>query len=438
MGRRVLWALAAVGLLVAAACGSGTEGGEGGGGGGEDGQAVVNFFVGTEETPRLEAEAVKTIEQFMAENPDITVERESITPEDQRTVIQTRLRSPNPPDLFGYDTGPGFAGVLAQAGLLYDLGEAYKDYNWPVYDWAQQRVTYDGVLSGVPGSVEEIGVYYNATMFEEMGFEEPQTLEELQEIADTLKADGIIPFAVGDQEKWPAGHLFSIGISNLLGKEGLDEILYGDGRWDSPEGIRAIEVMFTEMVENGYYPEDVNAITYEDANSLFYAGQAAMIPTGTWLVVEIDETVQNFDVEFFPFPSIDGSGISPPGGVGGGLFMAAETDAPEATLKLLDYLQFNEENVKRDLELFNTIPPFDIDTSGLDVTPLFQSVLDDLSESEGFGYNLDVLTPQRFNTVMFDGFQEVLNGDRTPEEQAEALQAAWEEAKEKGETLEAP
>jgi raffinose/stachyose/melibiose transport system substrate-binding protein len=437
MGRRVLWALAAVALLVAAACGSGTEG-EGGGGDGEDGETVVNFFVGTEETPRLEQEAVKTIEQFMAENPDITVERESITPEDQRTVIQTRLRSPNPPDLFGYDTGPGFAGVLAQAGLLYDLGDAYKEYNWPVYDWAKQRVTYDGVLSGVPGSVEEIGVYYNATMFEEMGFEEPQTLEELHEIADALKADGIIPFAVGDQEKWPAGHLFSIGISNLLGKEGLDEILYGDGRWDSPEGIRAIEVMFTEMVENGYYPEDVNAITYEDANSLFYAGQAAMIPTGTWLVVEIDETVQNFDVEFFPFPSIDGSGISPPGGVGGGLFMAAETDAPEATLRLLDYLQFNEENVKRDLELFNTIPPFNIDTSGLDVTPLFQSVLDDLSESEGFGYNLDVLTPQRFNTVMFDGFQEVLNGDRTPEEQAEALQAAWEEAKEKGETLDAP
>jgi ABC-type glycerol-3-phosphate transport system substrate-binding protein len=437
MGRRVLWALAAVALLVAAACGSGTEG-EGGGGDGEDGETVVNFFVGTEETPRLEQEAVKTIEQFMAENPDITVERESITPEDQRTVIQTRLRSPNPPDLFGYDTGPGFAGVLAQAGLLYDLGDAYKEYNWPVYDWAKQRVTYDGVLSGVPGSVEEIGVYYNATMFEEMGFEEPQTLEELHEIADALKADGIIPFAVGDQEKWPAGHLFSIGISNLLGKEGLDEILYGDGRWDSPEGIRAIEVMFTEMVENGYYPEDVNAITYEDANSLFYAGQAAMIPTGTWLVVEIDETVQNFDVEFFPFPSIDGSGISPPGGVGGGLFMAAETDAPEATLRLLDYLQFNEENVKRDLELFNTIPPFNIDTSGLDVTPLFQSVLDDLSESQGFGYNLDVLTPQRFNTVMFDGFQEVLNGDRTPEEQAEALQAAWEEAKEKGETLDAP
>jgi raffinose/stachyose/melibiose transport system substrate-binding protein len=253
-----------------------------------------------------------------------------------------------------------------------------------------------------------------------------------------VKAEGIIPFAVGDQEKWPAGHLYSIGMSNLLGKEGLDEILYGDGRWDSPEGVRAIEVMFTEMVERGYYPEDVNAITYEDANALFYAGKAAMVPTGTWLVPEIDETVQNFEVEFFPFPSIDGSSISPPSGVGGGLFVAAETDEPEATIRLLDYLQFNKENVERDLELFNTIPPFDVDTSGLDVSPLFQSVLDDLSKGESFGYNIDVLAPQRFNTVMFDGFQEVLNGTRTPEEQAQALQAAWEEAKAKGETLEKP
>jgi raffinose/stachyose/melibiose transport system substrate-binding protein len=435
MGRRVLWALAAAALLVAAACGSGTEGE---GGDGDNGTAVVNLFIGTEETPRLEQEAIKTIEQFEAENPDIDVQRESITPEDQRTVIQTRLRSPNPPDLFGYDTGPGFAGVLAQAGLLYDLSEAYQEYNWPVYDWAKARVTYDGVLSGVPGSVEEIGVYYNATMFEEMGFEEPQTLEELYEIADAVKAEGIIPFAVGDQEKWPAGHLYSIGMSNLLGKEGLDEILYGDGRWDSPEGVRAIEVMFTEMVERGYYPEDVNAITYEDANALFYAGKAAMVPTGTWLVPEIDETVQNFEVEFFPFPSIDGSSISPPSGVGGGLFVAAETDEPEATIRLLDYLQFNKENVERDLELFNTIPPFDVDTSGLDVSPLFQSVLDDLSKGESFGYNIDVLAPQRFNTVMFDGFQEVLNGTRTPEEQAQALQAAWEEAKARGETLEKP
>jgi hypothetical protein len=33
--------------------------------------------------------------------------------------MQTRLRSEDPPDVFTYDTGPGFGGVLADAGLLY-------------------------------------------------------------------------------------------------------------------------------------------------------------------------------------------------------------------------------------------------------------------------------------------------------------------------------
>ena len=35
---------------------------------------------------------------------------------------------------------------------------------------------------------------------------------------------------------------------------------------------------------------------------------------------------------------------------------------------------------------------------------------------------------------MFSGFQEVFNGSRSAKEQVDALQAAWEEAKRKGET----
>jgi raffinose/stachyose/melibiose transport system substrate-binding protein len=68
-------------------------------------------------------------------------------------------------------------------------------------------------------------------------------------------------------------------------------------------------------------------------------------------------------------------------------------------------------------------------------------VLQDLEQAENpdsFGYNIDVLAPQNFNTVMFDGFQEVLGGERTAQEQAEALQEAYQKAKEAGLTLEKP
>jgi hypothetical protein len=42
------------------------------------------------------------------------------------------------------------------------------------------------------------------------------------------------------------------------------------------------------------------------------------------------------------------------------------------------------------------------------------------------------LAPQSFNQVMLSGFQEVLDGSRSPQEQAAALQDAWDKAKSAG------
>jgi raffinose/stachyose/melibiose transport system substrate-binding protein len=412
--------LAGAALLGSVGCGGGSSG---------DGK-VIKMFVGTAETAALERESIKLIDRFEEQNSKYTVDRESIPPDQVREVIQTRLRSEQPPDYFSYDTGPGFGGVLADAGLLYSMEKAYKEKGWDIYDWAKQRATYNGTTYGVPDQVEELVVYYNKDLVSE----EPETVDDLNAIAEDLKGQGKIPFAFGDSEQWPAGHLFSIGASNMLGREGLDNILYGDDRWDSPEVEEAINLFFRDFVENGYYPEGVNAITYEDANTLFYAGKAAMNITGTWLVSEIVETVQDFEVGFFPFPAIDGSGISPPAGVGSGTFIAKEAKNPEGGIALIDYFQ-QDDTARIIMETFKTIPAHPVDTEGLDVPPLFKQVLDDLSKSTeagAFGYNLDVLTPANFNEVMFSGFQEVLGGQRSAAEQAAALQDAWETAKKQG------
>ncbi len=411
--------LAGAALLGAAGCG-----------GSSSNEKVIRMFVGTAETAALERESIRLVERFDQENPKYTVERESIPPDQVREVIQTRLRSEQPPDFFGYDTGPGFAGVLAEAGLLYPLDKAYEENGWKIYDWAKQRATYGGKTYGVPSQVEQLIVYYNKDLVSEV----PKTLDDLRAMAENLKGQNKIPFGFGDSEQWPAGHLYSIGISNLLGREGLDNILYGEGRWDTPEVEEAIELFFRDFVENGYYPEGVNAITYEDANTLFYAGKAAMNMTGTWLVSEIVETVQDFEVGFFPFPSIDGSGISPPAGVGAGSFIAADAKNPEGGIALMDFYQ-QEDTARTVMETTKTIPAHPVDTKGLDLPELFKQVLDDLSESTeagSFGYNIDVLTPQNYNEVMFSGFQEVLNGTRSASEQAAMLQEAWAKAKKQG------
>lgn len=413
--------LAGATLLGVAGCGGGQQGG------GE----VVKFFTGTPETTSQErAYREIQINGFQEENPKYTLERETVPVEDQRSVIQTRLQSEDPPDVFTYDTGPGFGGVLADAGLLRSLEEAYKNNGWKIYDWAKQRATYNGTVFGVPEQVEELIVYYNKSLVPEV----PKTVDDLRAIADDLKGRDIIPIGFGDQEQWPGGHMFSIGASNMLGREGLDNILYGDGRWDTPEIVTAIDLFFRDFQESGYYPDGVNAITYDDANGLFFSGQAAMLPTGTWLVPTVVESVQDFEVGIFPFPSIDGSSVSPPAGVGNGYFVAKDAKNPEGAIAFIDYMM-QESTGRQIIERLNLIPAFPVDTGGLDVPELFKQVLDDLSDqgqAQTFGYNIDVLAPQNFNDVMFSGFQEVLNGSRTPEEQATALQEAWAEAKEKG------
>src|SRR5215207_1471942 len=267
---------------------------------------VVKFLAETPETTVLERAAEEIIARFEEQHPSIDIQREVMPTEDVRAVIEARLRSHQRPDVFTYDTGPGFGGVLADAGLLRPLEDAYRQNGWNIYDWAKRRATYNGTVYGVPDQVEEIVVYYN----KELVPEEPKTVEELRRIADELKGQGIIPLAFGNQEQWPAGHMFSIGMSNVLGREGLVDLFYGDGRWDTPEVVKPIDLFFRDFVESGYYPESVNGVAYDGANTLFYSANAAMLPTGTWLVPEIVEAIQDFEVGFFPFPSIDGSSIS--------------------------------------------------------------------------------------------------------------------------------
>src|SRR5918992_3342787 len=414
--------LAGAALSGAAGCGGNLLGGD---------KKVVRFLTGTEETTAQERAVTELqVNGFEEQHPQYILEREAIHADEIRKVILSRLRSDEPPDVFSYDTGPGFGGVLAEAGLVLPLEDAYQQRGWGIYEWAKQRATYNGTLYVVPDQVEEIIVYYNKDFVPEV----PKTVDELRQIANELKGQGIIPFAFGNQEQWPAGHLFSIGVSNVLGREGLDNILYANGRWDIPEVEEAINLLFREFVESGYYPEGLSSLSSDGANALFYTGKAAMNPTGTWLVPEIVQTVQDFEVGFFPFPSIEGSGISPPAGLGSGLFVAKEASDPKSAIDFIDYL-LEESTARLAIETLNVIPAQPVNPQGLEVPELFREVLEDLStspEAQSFGYNIDVLAPQNFNQVMFNGFQEVLNGTRSPVEQAAALQDAWATAKKQG------
>ncbi len=416
--------VAVAACLLAAACTGGTGGGSDDGGGSESsGSGTLRFLIEQQEDATAQEALQEHIDADFTERSGVEVKVESLPLDVMRTVLQTQLRSGEGPDVFSWGSGPGFGGALAEAGLVMDLTSAYEERGWEVYDFAKERVTVDGKVYGLPGEAETIGLFYNKAIFEELGIEEPSTLAEVRAASEAVRKAGKTPMAVGDKEGWEGGHLLSMALSSAVGSDGMEALVSGEKPWTSPEVVEALG-LWREFDRAGFLPESPTSVDYDTSTSLFYSGEAAMIPTGSWLVAELEDNA-DFEVGYIPFPGPDGPGIFA-GGLGSGPYVSANTDEEEGSLEFLDFLA-SPEHAQWTVENLATIPPRQVETGSVDVSPLFAQVLEDtaeLSASGDFGYNIDVLVSDAFNEAMYDGVQAVLTGQQTPQQAAAALEAA--------------
>jgi raffinose/stachyose/melibiose transport system substrate-binding protein len=414
--------LAVSACLLATACTgqSGSGDASGGGGGGADSlRYLIEQLEDADELTRLEEHLAD-----FEESSGIDVEVQQLDTDTMRTVLQTQLRADDGPDVINWGSGPGLGGALAEAGLLYDLTDAYEENGWEVYDFAKERVTYGGRVYGIPGEMETVGLYYNTQVLSDLGIEPPRTLDELRAACQRLAEAGVTPMALGDQEGWPGSHLLSMALSSAVGAEGMEALLSGERSWESPEVVDAL-TFWKEANDNGWLGESPVSVDYDTMTAQYLSGDAAMIPTGSWFINDL-AIGADFESGYVPFPSSDGEGVFA-SGLGSGPFVSAASDNPEGAIELLDFLA-SEEHARWTVENLKTIPPRPVDTAGLEVDPLLTQVLEDVSAlSEGgggLGYNIDVLMPEAFNQAMFDGVQAVLTGQSTPAEVAASLQAA--------------
>jgi raffinose/stachyose/melibiose transport system substrate-binding protein len=414
---------AALVVSLLAGCTGGAPSGSGSGSGGD--ATSIRYLVELPEEPAT-LKKIETHIAGFAKQSGLTIDVEAMPQDSMRTVLQTQLRSGEGPDVFNWGSGPGYAGALAEAGLLYDLTDAYEKYDWPVYDFAKERVTFDGKTYGVPGEMETLGLFYNKDLLTKLGVAPPKNLADLKAAAKKIKAAGVVPLAVSDKEGWQGGHLLSMALSSDVGSEGAEALINGETSWDSPEVVRALQV-WKDLQDAGALPKSPTSVGYDAANAQFYSGDAAMVPTGSWQINDY-ETNADFEIGFIPFPGPDGPGIFT-GGLGSGPFISAGTEKTEAALELVDFLA-SPEHGRWTVETLKTIPPAPIDSKDVDVSPLLAQVLDDTSElskgNAGLGQNIDVLSSDVFNEAMLDGMQGLLSGQSSAEEVAETLQTASE------------
>jgi len=242
--------------------------------------------------------------QFEEAHPGVDVEMNYQDDDLYQTIgLPNLLSGRNAPDVYFEWTGDRMAQRYAD-GYGADLTEAVTSgplagiYDEGVFPFA----SVDGKVVLVPHTADVTNViWYNVDILEENGVAPPTTWEELLAACDTLEAAGVIPIASGNKDLWAAGNWLSHIASRVVGEDVYAATLSGEGVFSTPEWEQALGYV-EELAAHKCVNESVNAVDDNAGAQLFFQGQAAMHPIGSWLVSwAIDENPDlNFDFVNLP------------------------------------------------------------------------------------------------------------------------------------------
>lgn len=373
-------------------------------------------------------------DQFMAEHPNITIRREVIQAQEMENIVPTALASGEGPDIVYYDITP--ARNLFRGGLILPLDSYAEQYGWldRISESGLRWVLFDGQLAGMPIESEFVGVFVNNDIFEAEGWEVPTNLDETLAYCRAASAAGYVPFAHGQNPGWQNFFSFTMPLHNTVGAEWVAARVFDDvGTWEDPGVVQALTFFYRDMRDAGCFDPDVNGLDWQTQQDLFYSGEAPLFPTGTWVVGEIDNQMPDANVTMMPFPElVPGVKRTFTVGMGSAWFINAGSANPDAAAMLLDFI-ISDFGVQQLVEVAGFVPPVEFDDDAFELTPLKRFVIEtlagtgDIVDEVDFGYNVDVLAPLPFNTVLQRSLQQLMADEKTPEQVAAELEQAWEE-----------
>ena len=225
------------------------------------------------------------------------------------------LAGDNPPDLIRLPTLVSFA----KDGLLKNLDDyatAFGWDKWPVPQLNQARVADDGTrgsgsLYAMGLNYSLTGIFYNKKLAAQIGMTEPpKTLAEFEDLLAKAKAADLLPIMQWGSAKSGMGLAFPLqALMASIGPVGPinDWIFNKPGATiDTPENLQAAQHLQT-WIQDGYFPTDINAIEYTDANARFGKGEGVFIFNGDWQNAGYDTDLPG-NVGFFLMPPADASG----------------------------------------------------------------------------------------------------------------------------------
>ncbi len=255
---------------------------------------------------------------FEAENRDVDLNLEIVSWNDLYDVVQTRIRTRNPPDILNIDT---FADYVKEDLLMsareYTSAEL-KGKMIPAF-WNSSEM--DGTVWALPILASVRALFYNTDILAAAGVEQPPTTwEEVREACARIRTalPEIIPWSL-DLSKDEGQAAFGYYTWNFGGGFTDDE-----GNWalNSPENVAAMAYV-RDLYEAGYcYPDALHATRYPQQEA-FSQGRLAMMIGPCNLVL----TGSLVPYGVIPQPSLEGRPLNL--GIGDRLMVFRDDDAPD-------------------------------------------------------------------------------------------------------------
>ncbi|MEA5079914.1 MAG: extracellular solute-binding protein [Anaerolineaceae bacterium] len=251
----------------------------------------------------------KLAEEFTKQYPNVTWDIK----QDQFTNLINEtprlLAGDNPPDLIRLPTMVSFA----KQGLLMNLDGYAKAFGWdqwPVPQLLQNRVGEDGIrgsgsLYAMGLNYSMTGIFYNKELATQIGMTEaPKTLAEFEDLLAKAKAAGLQPIMQWGSAKSGMGLAFPLqALMASVGPVGpINDWIFNKAgaTIDTPSNLVAAQHLET-WIKNGYFPTDINAIEYTDANDRFTKGEGVFMFNGDWQNAAYDAAMPG-NIGFFVMP----------------------------------------------------------------------------------------------------------------------------------------
>ena len=241
----------------------------------------------------------KIASRFNETHDDIHLTIDS--PNEAMTILKTRFIREDYPDIIVIGGDMDYSNFL-DADLFADISDldvlsetksAYLDM-----DKQLEFIPQDGTYA-LPYAANAAGILYNKDLFEQHGWETPETWSEFTALCEQIQSEGVQPLYFGFKDTWTC-----LAPWNALAVSLADPQLCSQVNNGTTTFTKAYDETAEKMKALLAYGEpNPTAYSYNDACTAFARGQSAMYTIGSYAISQIKSVNPDMNIGTFTFPA---------------------------------------------------------------------------------------------------------------------------------------